>query len=89
MISISGTKTWEGGETKDTPDNIVVQIQRLNPDTKEYEQAKDKLGELIPNQIVDIKSDWKYTFTGLLKYVNYTATDIIKKILNENISTGL
>lgn len=75
LISISGTKTWEGGETKDTPDNIVVQIQRLNPDTKEYEQAKDKLGELIPNQIVDIKSDWKYTFTGLLKYVDYTATD--------------
>lgn len=71
LISISGTKTWEGGETKDTPDNIVVQIQRLNPDTKEYEQAKDKLGELIPNQIVDIKSDWKYTFTGLLKYVDY------------------
>lgn len=75
LISISGTKTWEGGETKDTPDNIVVQIQRLNPDTKEYEQAKDKLGELIPNQVVDINSDWKYTFTGLLKYVNYTATD--------------
>lgn len=71
LISISGTKTWEGGETADTPDNIVVQIQRLNPDTKEYEQAKDKLGELIPNQIVDIKSDWKYTFTGLLKYVDY------------------
>ena len=75
LISISGTKTWEGGETKDTPDNIVVQIQRLNPDAKEYEQAKDKLGELIPNQVVDINSDWKYTFTGLLKYVNYTATD--------------
>lgn len=75
LISISGTKTWEGGETKDTPDNIVVQIQRLNPDTKEYEQAKDKLEELIPNQIVDINSDWKYTFIGLLKYVNYTATD--------------
>lgn len=74
LISISGTKTWEGGETKDTPDNIVVQIQRLNPDTKEYEQAKDKSGEWIPNQVVDIKSDWKYTFTGLLKYVNYTAT---------------
>ena len=74
LISISGTKTWEGGETKDTPDNIVVQIQRLNPDTKEYEQAKDKLGILIPNQVVDINSDWKYTFTGLLKYVNYTAT---------------
>lgn len=71
LISISGTKTWEGGETADTPDNIVVQIQRLNPDTKEYEQAKDKLGVLIPNKIVDIKSDWKYTFTGLLKYVNY------------------
>lgn len=74
LISISGTKTWEGGETKDTPDNIVVQIQRLNPDTKEYEQAKDKSGVLIPNKIVDIKSDWKYTFTGLLKYVDYTAT---------------
>lgn len=75
LISISGTKTWEGGETKDTPDSIVVQIQRLNPDTKEYEQAKDKSGVLIPNQVVDINSDWKYTFTGLLKYVNYTATD--------------
>ena len=75
LISISGTKTWEGGETKDTPDNIVVQIQRLNPDTKEYEQAKDKLGVQIPNQVVDINSDWKYTFTGLLKYVDYTATD--------------
>lgn len=75
LISISGTKTWEGGETKDTPDNIVVQIQRLNPDTKEYEQAKDKSGVLIPNQVVDINSDWKYTFIGLLKYVNYTATD--------------
>lgn len=74
LISISGTKTWEGGETKDTPDNIVVQIQRLNPDTKEYEQAKDKLGELIPNQIVDIDTNWKYIFTGLLKYVDYTAT---------------
>lgn len=73
LISISGTKTWEGGETKDTPDNIVVQIQRLNPDTKEYEQAKDKLGELIPNQIVDIDTNWKYIFTGLLKYVDYQA----------------
>lgn len=71
LISISGTKTWEGGETKDTPDNIVVQIQRLNPDTKEYEQAKDKSEVLIPNQIVDINTDWKYTFTGLLKYVDY------------------
>lgn len=30
---------------------------------------------MIPNQVVDINSDWKYTFTGLLKYVNYTATD--------------
>ncbi len=75
LISISGTKTWEGGETKDTPDNIVVQIQRLNPNTKEYEQAKDKSEVLIPNQVVDINSDWKYTFTGLLKYVDYTATD--------------
>ena len=73
LISISGTKTWEGGETADTPDNIVVQIQRFNPITKEYEQAKDKLGELIPNQIVDINTDWKYTFTGLLKYVDYKA----------------
>lgn len=71
LISISGTKTWEGGETKDTPDNIVVQIQRLNPNTKEYEQAKDKSEVLIPNQVVDINSDWKYTFTGLLKYVDY------------------
>ena len=75
LISISGTKTWEGGETKDTPDNIVVQIQRFNSNTKKYEQAKDKSGELITNQVVDINSDWKYTFTGLLKYVNYTATD--------------
>lgn len=75
LISISGTKTWEGGETKDTPDNIVVQIQWFNPNTKEYEQAKDKSGVLIPNQVVDINSDWKYTFIGLLKYVNYTATD--------------
>ena len=74
LISISGTKTWEGGETKGTPDNIVVQIQRLNPDTKEYEQAKDKSEELIPNQVVDINSGWKYTFTGLLKYVNDAAT---------------
>lgn len=74
LISISGTKTWEGGETADTPGNIVVQIQRLNPDTKEYEQAKDKSEERIPNQVVDINSDWKYTFTGLLKYVDYTAT---------------
>lgn len=75
LISISGTKTWEGGETKDTPDNIVVQIQWFNSNTKKYEQAKDKSGELIPNQVVDINSDWKYTFIGLLKYVNYTATD--------------
>lgn len=75
LISISGTKTWEGGETADTPDNIVVQIQRFNPDTNKYEQAKDKSGELIPNQVVDINSGWwKYTFTGLLKYVNYAAT---------------
>ena len=71
LISISGTKTWEGGETADTPDNIVVQIQRFNPSTKEYEQAKDKSGVLIPNKIVDISTDWKYTFTGLLKYVDY------------------
>lgn len=40
LISISGTKTWEGGETKDTPDNIVVQIQRLNPDTKNMNKQK-------------------------------------------------
>ena len=78
LISISGTKTWEGGETKDTPDNIVVQIQRLNPDTKKYEQAKDKSEELIPNQVVDINSDWKYTFTGLLKYVDYKADSKVK-----------
>lgn len=74
LISISGTKTWEGGETADTPGNIVVQIQRLNPNNV-YEQAKDKSGNVIPNQVVNIDTDWKYTFTGLLKYVDYTATD--------------
>ena len=74
LISISGTKTWEGGVTADTPRNIVVQIQRLNPTTNKYEQAKDKSENPIPNQVVNIDTDWKYTFTGLLKYVNYTAT---------------
>ena len=74
LISISGTKTWEGGVTADTPGNIVVQIQRLNPTTNEYEQAKDKSEKLISNQVVNIGTNWKYTFTGLLKYVNYTAT---------------
>lgn len=74
LISISGTKTWEGGVTADTPGNIVVQIQRLNPTTNEYEQVKDKSEKLIPNQVVNIGTNWKYTFTGLLKYVNYTAT---------------
>lgn len=75
LISISGTKTWEGRMTADTPKNIVVQIQRLNPTTNKYEQAKDKLGNPIPNQVVNIDIDWKYTFTGLLKYVDYTAKD--------------
>ena len=75
LISISGTKTWEGGVTADTPRNIVVQIQRLNPTTNKYEQAKDKSENLIPNQVVNIDIDWKYTFTGLLKYVDYTAKD--------------
>lgn len=74
LISISGTKTWEGRVTADTPRNIVVQIQRLNPTTNKYEQAKDKSGNPIPNQVVNIDTDWKYTFTGLLKYVDYTAT---------------
>ena len=73
LISISGTKTWEGGVTADTPKNIVVQIQRSIPGT-DFEQARDKSGNLIPNQVVNIDTDWKYTFTGLLKYVNYTAT---------------
>lgn len=74
LISISGTKTWEGGETADTPDNIVVQIQWFNPITQKYEQAKDKSGNAIPNQVVKRNANWEYTFTGLLKYVNYTAT---------------
>lgn len=73
LISISGTKTWEGGETADTPGNIVVQIQRLNPNNV-YEQAKDKSGNVIPNQVVNIDTDWRYTFTGLLKYVDYQAS---------------
>ena len=70
LISISGTKTWEGGMTADTPKNIVVQIQSSISST-DFEQAKDKFGNPIPNQVVDIDTDWKYTFTGLLKYVNY------------------
>lgn len=70
LISISGTKTWEGGVTADTPKNIVVQIQRSISGT-DFEQAKDKSGNPIPNQVVNIDTDWKYTFTGLLKYVNY------------------
>ena len=53
LISISGTKTWEGRVTADTPRNIVVQIQRLNPTTNKYEQAKDKSGNPIPNQVVN------------------------------------
>lgn len=73
LISISGTKTWEGGMTADTPKNIVVQIQYLNSGTGKYEQARDKSENLIPNQVVNIDTDWKYTFTGLLKYVNYQA----------------
>ena len=73
LISISGTKTWEGGETADTPGNIVVQIQRLNPNNV-YEQAKDKSGNVIPNQVVNIDTDWRYSFTGLLKYVDYQAS---------------
>lgn len=72
LISISGTKTWEGGVTADTPKNIVVQIQRSISGT-DFEQAKDKFGNPIPNQVVNIDTDWKYTFTGLLKYVNYQA----------------
>lgn len=75
LISISGTKTWEGGVTADTPRNIVVQIQRLDPTTNVYKQANDKSGNVIPNQVVNIDTDWKYTFTGLLKYVDYTAND--------------
>lgn len=75
LISISGTKTWEGGVTADTPGNIVVQIQYLNPKTNEYEQAKDKSGNAIPNQVVKSDANWKYTFTGLLKYVDYAAND--------------
>ena len=74
LISISGTKTWEGGETADTPDNIVVQIQWFNPITQKYEQAKDKSGNAIPNQVVKRNANWEYTFTGLLKYVNDAAT---------------
>lgn len=74
LISISGTKTWEGGETADTPDNIVVQIQWFNPITQNYEQAKDKSGNAIPNQVVKRNANWEYTFTGLLKYVNDAAT---------------
>lgn len=73
LISISGTKTWEGGVTKGTPKNIVVQIQRSISGT-DFEQAKDKFGNPIPNQVVNIDTDWKYTFTGLLKYVNYQAS---------------
>lgn len=73
LISISGTKTWEGGVTKGTPKNIVVQIQYLNSGTGKYEQARDKSENLIPNQVVNIDTDWKYTFTGLLKYVDYQA----------------
>ena len=65
LISISGTKTWEGGVTKGTPKNIVVQIQRSISGT-DFEQAKDKFGNPIPNQVVNIDTDWKYTFTGLL-----------------------
>ena len=72
LISISGTKTWEGGVTADTPKNIVVQIQRSISGT-DFEQAKDKFGNPIPNQVVNIDTDWKYTFTGLLKYVDYQA----------------
>lgn len=75
LISISGTKTWEGEVTADTPKNIVVQIQRLDPTTNAYKQANDKSGNVIPNQVVNIDTDWKYTFTGLLKYVDYTAND--------------
>ena len=73
LISISGTKTWEGEMTADTPKNIVVQIQRSISGT-DFEQAKDKFGNPIPNQVVNIDTDWKYTFTGLLKYVNDAAT---------------
>lgn len=73
LISISGTKTWEGRMTADTPKNIVVQIQRSISGT-DFEQAKDKSGNPIPNQVVNIDTDWKYTFTGLLKYVNYQAS---------------
>lgn len=72
LISISGTKTWEGGVTKGTPKNIVVQIRRSISGT-DFEQAKDKFGNPIPNQVVNIDTDWKYTFTGLLKYVDYQA----------------
>ena len=74
LISISGTKAWEGRVTADTPKNIVVQIQRSISGT-DFEQAKDKFGNPIPNQVVNIDTDWKYTFTGLLKYVDYTAKD--------------
>lgn len=75
LISISGTKTWEGGVTAGTPGNIVVQIQYLNPKTNEYEQAKDKSGNAISNQVVKSDANWEYTFTGLLKYVDYAAND--------------
>lgn len=79
LISISGTKTWEGGMTADTPKNIVVQIQSSISGT-DFEQAKDKFGNPIPNQVVDIDTDWKYTFTGLLKYVDYKADSKVEYV---------
>ncbi|KJU74802.1 hypothetical protein AH70_04435 [Pediococcus damnosus LMG 28219] len=74
--SISGTKTWDDNNNASSkrPDSITVNL--LKNDTK------------IDSKKVTAADKWKYSFTGLDKYVNKTGTEENKYKVTEDPVDG-
>lgn len=84
-LSITVEKKWYTDANKNikTPDSVKVRLQRKTAsDTTwtdvKYPTESDEYVELTASSY-DEESNWKYTFTGLQRYVNYSVDDDSKE----------
>lgn len=84
-LSITVEKNWNtvANTNIKTPDSVKVRLQKKKASDKtwtdvRYPTESDEYVELTASSY-DEESNWKYTFTGLQRYVNYSVDDDSKE----------
>lgn len=78
VISVSGAKTWSDNNNAENTrfDSITIELQRkISGSSADYQAVTDSSGNAMQKTITAADS-WKYSFTNLEQYVDYTASPL-------------